>query len=272
MTAQLGLTASQKAFRVNVIGGSDANVIMGGTPEELYRLWQQKRGEIEPDNLDDVLQVRMGQWTEQFNRIWFTEQTGRFVTHDGEERLSLDYPWMAATLDGLTDNEATLFEAKHVGAFWKEPDIIAKYQPQCHHNMIVCGLETAALSVFMGNHKHIVWDIDFDTDYAAALMSAERAFWACVQSGEPPVKLAVPQTPEQKAANRTVTLDMSENEDWCDLAAEWLGLRAARKDIKRVDDGLKGLIDCDVKEARGAGIVISVARNNRVSIKEAKAA
>ena len=40
------------------IGGSDARIIMGGDEAALIRLWKEKRGEAEPEDLSDNLVVR----------------------------------------------------------------------------------------------------------------------------------------------------------------------------------------------------------------------
>jgi predicted phage-related endonuclease len=53
------------------IGGSDARIIMGGDEAALVRLWQEKRGEIEPADLSGDLIVQLGLVTEELNRAWF---------------------------------------------------------------------------------------------------------------------------------------------------------------------------------------------------------
>jgi predicted phage-related endonuclease len=97
------LTEKQHAFRRLGIGGSDANTIMGGDPEKILRLWKEKRGEIEPEDLSGILPVRMGSWTELFNIQWFEEQTGKVVTGNGDQRVHPDHDWMRCTLDGECD-------------------------------------------------------------------------------------------------------------------------------------------------------------------------
>jgi predicted phage-related endonuclease len=39
------------ADRRNFVGGSDARIIMGDDEAALIRLWREKRGEIEPEDL-----------------------------------------------------------------------------------------------------------------------------------------------------------------------------------------------------------------------------
>ena len=51
------------------IGGSDARIIMGSDEAALLRLWQQKRGEIEPVDLSQNLIVQLGVATEAWSPL-----------------------------------------------------------------------------------------------------------------------------------------------------------------------------------------------------------
>jgi predicted phage-related endonuclease len=53
------------------IGGSDARIIMGDDEAALVRLWREKRGEVEPQDLSDNLIVQLGTVTEDLNRRWY---------------------------------------------------------------------------------------------------------------------------------------------------------------------------------------------------------
>ena len=50
--------------RRSFIGGSDARIIMGQDEASLIRLWQEKRGEVEPEDLSGNLIVQLGVVTE----------------------------------------------------------------------------------------------------------------------------------------------------------------------------------------------------------------
>ena len=67
---------SRRAF----IGGSDARIIMGDDEGALFRLWREKRGEAEPEDLSGNLIVQLGRVTEDLNRQWFERNTGQAVT------------------------------------------------------------------------------------------------------------------------------------------------------------------------------------------------
>ena len=94
------------------IGGSDARIIMGRDEAALLRLWREKRGEAEPEDLSSNLVVQLGAATEELNRSWYERNTGRRVT-DVQRRVKHSaIPWMVATLDGTVEGTGAVFESK----------------------------------------------------------------------------------------------------------------------------------------------------------------
>jgi predicted phage-related endonuclease len=67
------------ASRRYFIGGSDARIIMGDDEAPLLRLWREKRGEVEPEDLSDNLIVQLGVVTEHLNRHWYERNTGQAI-------------------------------------------------------------------------------------------------------------------------------------------------------------------------------------------------
>ena len=65
--------------RNGFIGGSDARIIMGNDEAALLRLWREKRGEAEPEDLSGNLIVQLGLVTEALNRHWYERNTGQTV-------------------------------------------------------------------------------------------------------------------------------------------------------------------------------------------------
>jgi predicted phage-related endonuclease len=65
--------------RRTFIGGSDARIIMGNDESALLRLWREKRGEAEPEDLSGNLIVQLGAVTEGLNRTWYERNTGRTI-------------------------------------------------------------------------------------------------------------------------------------------------------------------------------------------------
>ena len=94
------------------IGGSDARIIIGDDEGALLRLWREKRGEIEPEDLSGNLVVQLGVATEDLNRRWYQTNSGQVVTDIQKRVRHLVLRWMAATLDGRVEATGAVFEAK----------------------------------------------------------------------------------------------------------------------------------------------------------------
>ena len=73
---------SMKPDRCRFIGGSDARIIMSPDEAALIRLWKEKRGEVEPQDLSGNLIVQLGVATETLNQTWYERNTGRVVTNN----------------------------------------------------------------------------------------------------------------------------------------------------------------------------------------------
>ena len=108
MPNKLASSWSRRSF----IGGSDARIIMGADETALDRLWREKRGEAEPEDLSGNLIVQLGAATEELNRSWYERNTGRRVTDVQRRVRHSAIPWMVATLDGTLEGTGAVFESK----------------------------------------------------------------------------------------------------------------------------------------------------------------
>jgi predicted phage-related endonuclease len=98
--------------RRDFIGGSDARIIMGQDEKALIRLWQEKRGEVGPEDLSGNLIVQLGLATEDLNRTWYERNTGRAITAVQTRVKHPVIAFMAATLDGVVAGTGAVYEAK----------------------------------------------------------------------------------------------------------------------------------------------------------------
>lgn len=244
----LALPETLAARRRRGVGGSDANIILSGDSERILRLWREKRGEGEGEDLSAILPVMLGSWTEAFNRQWYQQTTGWAVTQVGSLWTSADHSWRLATLDGMVDDKAAVFEAKHVSAFAKPDEVLARYMPQLQHNMAVTGLDRAILSVIYGNHKWDAYEIERDWLYQDELLVAEQRFWNAVHSGELPIA-AVPPEPPKPTGYRE--LDMTGSNAWAAASADWIATALTAKTHAASTKALKELIPGDVSRAFG---------------------
>ena len=187
--------------RPNGIGGTDANkLVHADTWLELYDL---KVGNTEPDNLSDVLPVRIGTITEDLNREWFTKEMGLQVTQEQERWYNptstfVDKKdcYIYGSLDGIVQagmegeyTDVAVFEAKHSGQFMDTPkqhaNLLDRYYPQLQHYMMCSKLNKAYLSIFFGNRTHKIFTIEEDRKFQSLLLKAYKVFWKAVQSKEP---------------------------------------------------------------------------------------
>jgi putative phage-type endonuclease len=208
------------------IGGSDARIIMGTDEAALIRLWREKRGETEPQDLSGNLIVQRGSATEELNRSWYERNTGRRVA-DVQRRVKHSaIPWMAATLDGIVEGTQAVFEAKFMLPWsFSEEAAAEKYMAQLQHNMWVTHLRSAVLSIITGGGKWVEITIPMDPLYLSVLVSAEKKFWRCVQSGETPHLINAEAPRPRIEAVRIV--DMSASNSWAEFAALFRNTRTA---------------------------------------------
>src|ERR1039457_4925595 len=178
---------ADSAGRRSFIGGSDARIIMGADEAALLRLWREKRGEAEPEDLSGNLIVQLGQATEDLNRLWYQRNTGQVVKDVQRRGLHPVNRWMAATLDGMVEGTGAVFEAKFMLPWsFSEEAAAEKHMAQLQHNMWVTNAKAAPLSIITGGGKWVEISISADCLYQHLLLTAEKKFWRCVESGEAP--------------------------------------------------------------------------------------
>jgi len=246
------------------IGGSDARIIMGRDEAALLRLWREKRGEAEPEDLSSNLVVQLGAATEELNRTWYERNTGRHVTDVQRRVRHSAIPWMVATLDGTVEATGAVFESKFMLPWsFSEEAAAEKYMAQLQHNMWVTHLRTSVLSIITGGGKWVEITIPMDPLYLSVLVSAEKKFWRCVQSGETPHLINAESPRPRIEAVRIV--DMSASNSWAEFAALFRNTRSAFLDHERAKSELKALMPEDAKEAIGHGVKAKRSKSGAVS-------
>jgi len=208
---------SDSAKRRTFIGGSDARIIMGDNQAALLRLWREKRGEFEPPDYSRNLLVQLGLATEALNRQWYERTTGQVVK---DVQSWVRHPvsrWMAATLDGIVEGRGAVFEAKFMLPWsFSEETAADRHMAQLQHNMWVTNATAAALSIITGGGKWLEIKISADSLYQHLLLTAEKKFWRCVESGEPPRLVGAEPPRARLEAVRIV--DMSSSNAWAEFS------------------------------------------------------
>ncbi|HEV8293116.1 MAG TPA: YqaJ viral recombinase family protein [Tepidisphaeraceae bacterium] len=246
------------------IGGSDARIIMGDDEASLIKLWREKRGEVEPEDLSSNLIVQLGTVTEYLNRHWYERNTGQVVTEVQRQVFHPVKRWMAATLDGVVEATGAIFEAKFMLPWsFSEEGAAEKHMPQLQHNMWVTASRTAVLSIITGGGKWVEMTIPADPLYQHVLLTAEKKFWRCVETGETPHLFGVePPRPRLEAVR---IVDMSGSNAWAEFAAVFCRTRSAHQEHEGAKAELKKIVPEDAKEATGHGLRARRSKSGAIS-------
>jgi predicted phage-related endonuclease len=251
---------SRRAF----IGGSDARIIMGDDEAALLRLWREKRGEAEPEDLSGNLIVQLGSVTEELNRHWYERNTGQAVSAVQRRVFHPVKRWMAATLDGMVEGSGAVFEAKFMLPWtFSEEAAAEKHMAQLQHNMWVTASRIAVLSIITGGGKWVEITIPADPLYQHLLLTAEKKFWRCVETGETPHLFGVePPRPRIEAVR---IIDMSSSNAWAEFAGSFRRTRPAFIEHEKTKAELKSLMPEDAKEAIGHGVRAKRSKSGAIS-------
>jgi len=118
--------------------------------------------------------------------------------------------------------------------------------------MWVANAKSAVLSIITGGGKWVEISIPADPLYQHLLITAEKKFWRCVESGERTCLFGVEPPRPKIAAVRIV--DMTGSNSWAELAALYRTTREAYVEHERAKSELKALMPEDAKEAIGHGL------------------
>jgi hypothetical protein len=125
-----------------------------------------------------------------------------------------------------------VFEAKFMLPWsFSEEAAVAKYMPQLQHNMWVVAARSAVLSVITGGGKWVEITTHADPLYQHLIVTAERKFWRCVESGEPPALFGVEPPKPRIQAVRIV--DMTTSNAWAEFAGIFIRTRDAHLEHER---------------------------------------
>lgn len=240
------MTPEQLRERRNGIGSSDAPIVMGVSPWKTpLELWQDKvyGNSVQLDNPS----MKRGRDLEEKARQEFEKIVGTLVAPDNIIHPQLN--WMRANLDGIDCSKKIVVEIKcpnkddHALAMQKK--VPEKYWPQVQHQLEVAGLDDMYYFSFDGK-KGIVVEVRRDQAYIDSMLEEEQKFWDKVLSKTPP------------ELTERDTICMENNEEWEELADEFLRIRATREILEGRSDviveKLKSL--SQGKSAKGHGICL----------------
>src|SRR5690242_827025 len=129
--------------------------------------------------------------------------------------------------------------------------------------MWVVNAKMAALSIITGGGKWVEIKLSADPLYQHLLLTAEKKFWRCVESGELPRPFGV--DPPRARIEAVRVIDMSASNAWAEFSTLFRRTREAHLEHERAKAELKGLMPDDAKEAIGHGIRAKRSKSGAIS-------
>ena len=274
------LTPERLAERRSTLRGSCINILAGGDYKRIDRLFKEKTGELEPEDLSGKWPIQFGQCTEILNLHTFEQKNG--VKIDSYQRVvrSPSEPWMAATLDGATYlGGRIIVDAKWTAGRpfeneeWSDvlPRIVRYNTPQLHWGARILGeiegsrIERGVLSIIRGANPPTTHFIELKQSYTDHLVELGRTFMEGVKRGEMPFIdfSEEPPVPVEERQPYDMEKDVApaQQKAWKRHADTWLQTKGAADSFKQADKQLKSMIPRDASTASGAGISVRVSSN-----------
>jgi hypothetical protein len=138
-----------------------------------------------------------------------------------------------------------------------------KHMAQLQHNMWVTASRMAVLSIITGGGKWVEMTIPADPLYQHLLLTAEKKFWRCVETGEVPHLFGV-ETPRPRIEAVRI-VDMNASNSWAEFAGVFCQTRGAFLNHEAAKVELKKLMPEDAKEAVGHGVRAKRSKSGAVS-------
>ncbi len=195
------------------------------------RLWQEKRGEVSRRTCPAISLSSSGSVTEDLNRRWYEANTGQVIT-DVQRRVLIRHcaGWRLLWMGGRGTRRGLRSQVHAAvvvlgGGGGREIHAAAAAQ------YVGGGSRTAVLSIITGGGKWVEIEAHADPLYQHLIVTAERKFWRCVESGEPPQVFGVEPPKPRVEAIRIV--DMSASNAWAEFAGVFARTRSAHPSMSR---------------------------------------
>jgi putative phage-type endonuclease len=177
------LTKEQLKDRNSYLGGSDIPAVLGLNPYmTALELWAIKTGQIEPKDISDKLQVRLGNKLEPVVSELFEEETGKKLHKVNEEFVHPKYSFLRAHIDRRVVGEKSIAEIKTTSPwrlkdFQGEDEMPAAYIIQTVYYMALTGATKGYVAVLFGNQDFKIITIEKDLKLEADIIKKSVHFW-----------------------------------------------------------------------------------------------
>jgi len=236
-------TESWKAFRRGKITATDIPILMMESPYSTpLQLFNRKKGYILDQ--ETTPQMQRGSLMEDFARSKFEYATGVKVKPDVV--VSKEYPWLMASLDGISVDNKVVVEIKSPGHKDHSEAIMnkvpVKYFGQLQCQMVCAQVDSMYYCSFDGNE---IWyfRVFRNEDYIKVMLKKGKEFYDRMMNDNPP-----PETEKDFRIINEITFDF--------MAREYVKVKKEREFIQAREEQLKkDLIDfCNDQSSIGGGL------------------
>lgn len=190
----MSLTVEQHDARAKGIGGSDAAAACGLSPwKTMVQLYQEKRGETPPPDLDDNELVLWGGLLEDVIADEWARRHKVKAHRVNDPKVSKQHPFMVANIDRRIVGKREGLEVKNASQWTNEKwgeldtdDVPLYYLTQGVHYMHVLDYNAWNYAVLLGGNQLLSYRVERDSEIEDKVINLERRFWDHVQSATPP--------------------------------------------------------------------------------------
>lgn len=258
---------SETMDRQGFIGGSDAPVVLGLSPKSRYRLWQEKTGEVEPDDLSNNERVRWGIVLEDVVAQEVTHRYGLKLRRVNKRRFTSAYGFpMVAQIDRIIQGTDRILEikttdARHANDWGEEgsAEIPTPYYAQVQHQMMVTGRSVAEVAALIGGNQLRMYVVPHSPKFCAEMIDAESQFWGLVQERRAPTPIT-----EEEAALRwhlAPEYDVQASDSVAEIVRQLVACKAEFDEVaerkERLEVALKNFIADNGNQLVYAGLLLA---------------
>lgn len=256
--------------RNSYIGSSDAIDIMRGN---WTKVWEEKLGLREREDLSGVFRVQLGNHTERFHIDWIRPQVEAEI---GECTLLTNLqvkhkllPYVRSTLDGVLrrpDEDITM-EVKHTNARKTFEDVVDFYMPQLQHHLLVTGGRRLVFSAIMGNDEPQRAWIGPSEEWHERMVSDYALLWHHITEKIAPTDLPVIPKPKTDSVpiNNRIAVDAAKSNEFTVHTCDYVETIDAAKRHEAAKKSLKAMMSDDIREMYSP--VLTMKRDARGAIR-----
>lgn len=255
------------SYRHTGIGASEIGGVMGlpsiGHRSSPLKVFMEKSGALEPEDLSDVEAIEWGHIMEPVIAERYRARTGRPVVTGRKGRYqvlrSKSHPWALCSLDFWTadnDDGAELrpLEIKNVSAFLAEDWLNGTpeyYYAQVQQQLLVTNASKATSALCLGGNRLLWCDVPRDEEFIRRIIWHGERFWKRLLDRDPPA-------PDESEATKQALARLYPRDNGAvvvgpavllDTVYEWRRLKAAAKETETKIRHAESIIKATIGDA-----------------------